>query len=102
MNLLLDTIEAVGPDREAVTKALADVKDHDLIIGPITFDGHGQNSVALITKYVVQDGKWVVWEDSDYASGKRKLTSGASEKKQGPARAGRCQAHHPTALDRCA
>jgi branched-chain amino acid transport system substrate-binding protein len=22
---------------------------------------------------VVQDGKWVVWEDSDYATGKRKL-----------------------------
>jgi len=22
---------------------------------------------------VVQDGKWVVWEDSEYASGKRKL-----------------------------
>ncbi len=74
MNLLLDTIEAVGPDRDAVTKALANVKDHDSIIGPITFDGHGQNTVALITKYVVQDGKWVLWEDSDYASGKRKLT----------------------------
>ncbi len=73
MSLLLDTIEAVGPDREAVTKALANVKDHDSIIGPITFDGHGQNTVALITKYVVQDGKWVVWEDSEYASGKRKL-----------------------------
>jgi branched-chain amino acid transport system substrate-binding protein len=27
----------------------------------------------LITKYVAQDGKWVVWEDSEYASGKRKL-----------------------------
>jgi len=21
----------------------------------------------------VQDGKWIVWEDSDYAKGKRKL-----------------------------
>ncbi len=73
MNLVLDTIEAVGPDRGAITEALAKVKDHQSIIGPITFDGHGQNTVALITKYVVQDGKWVVWEDSDYASGKRKL-----------------------------
>jgi branched-chain amino acid transport system substrate-binding protein len=73
MNLVLDTIEAVGPDRKAITKALAKVKNHDSIVGPITFDGHGQNTVALITKYVVQDGKWVVWEDSDYASGKRKL-----------------------------
>jgi branched-chain amino acid transport system substrate-binding protein len=73
MNLLLDTIEAVGPDRDAITKALANVKNHDSIVGPITFDGHGQNTVPLITKYVVQDGKWVVWEDSEYASGKRRL-----------------------------
>ncbi len=73
MNLVLDTIEAVGPERAAITEALAKVKDHESIIGPITFDGYGQNTVALITKYVVQDGKWVVWEDSDYASGKRKL-----------------------------
>jgi branched-chain amino acid transport system substrate-binding protein len=29
--------------------------------------------VPLISKYVVQDGKWVIWEDSEYASGKRKL-----------------------------
>jgi len=29
--------------------------------------------VPLITKYVAQDGKWVVWEDSDYAKGQRKL-----------------------------
>ena len=42
-------------------------------MGPITFDDHGQNAVPLITKYVAQDGKWVVWEDSEYASGQRKL-----------------------------
>ena len=73
MNLVLDTIEEVGPDREAITEALGDVQDHDSIVGPITFDDHGQNTVALITKYVVQDGQWVVWEDSEYASGQRKL-----------------------------
>jgi branched-chain amino acid transport system substrate-binding protein len=73
MNLILDTIEAVGPDREAITEALGKVKDHDSIVGPVTFDDHGQNMVPLITKYVAQDGKWVVWEDSEYAAGKRKL-----------------------------
>ena len=73
MNLVLDTIEAVGPDRAAVMDALAKVKDHDLIVGPVTFDDHGQNAVPLITKYVAQDGKWVVWEDSEYADGQRKL-----------------------------
>jgi branched-chain amino acid transport system substrate-binding protein len=52
---------------------LAKVNNRDSIIGKITFDDHGQNTVSLITKYVVQDGKWVVWEDSEYATGKRKL-----------------------------
>ena len=73
MNLILDTIERVGPDRRKVTAALNQVKDVDSIVGKITFDAHGQNTVAAITKYVAQDGKWVVWEDSEYAAGKRKL-----------------------------
>jgi len=73
MNLILDTIERVGPDRRKVTAALGNVKDVDSIVGKISFDDHGQNTVAAITKYVAQDGKWVVWEDSEYASGKRKL-----------------------------
>ncbi|MDH3319181.1 MAG: branched-chain amino acid ABC transporter substrate-binding protein [Betaproteobacteria bacterium] len=73
MNLILDTIERVGPDRKKVTAALGNVKNVDSIVGKISFDDHGQNTVAAITKYVAQDGKWVVWEDSEYASGKRKL-----------------------------
>src|SRR5437868_10155747 len=73
MELILDTVEQVGPDRKAVRDALGDVKDRDSIVGKITFDDHGQNTVPLITRYVVQDGKWVLWEDSDYATGKRKL-----------------------------
>jgi len=74
MNLVLDTIEEVGPDRRKVRDALNKVKGRESIAGEITFDDHGQNAVALITKFVVQDGKWVVWEDSEYASGERKLS----------------------------
>src|SRR5438477_1915341 len=73
MELILDTVERVGPDRKAVRDALGDVKDRDSIVGKITFDDHGQNTVPLITRYVVQDGKWVLWEHSEYAPGKRKL-----------------------------
>ncbi len=73
MHLLIDVIEKVGPDRRKVRDELRRTKNADSIVGPITFDDHGQNSVALITKYVVQDGKWVLWEDSEYAAGKRKL-----------------------------
>ncbi len=73
MQLILDTIERVGPDRKKVTDALGNVVNYDSIVGPVTFDDHGQNTVPLITKFVAQDGKWLVWEDSEYASGKRKL-----------------------------
>lgn len=72
-NLILDAIEKVGPNRKLVNAELDATRDHDSIVGKITFDEHGQNTVALITKYVVQDGKWVVWEDSEYGQGTRKL-----------------------------
>jgi branched-chain amino acid transport system substrate-binding protein len=71
--ILMDAIDKVGPDRKKIIGELARVKDKDTIVGKVTFDEHGQNTVPIITKYVVQDGKWVLWEDSDYASGKRKL-----------------------------
>ena len=73
MNMILDAIEKVGQDRKKVIDELADVKDRDSIVGKVTFDDHGQNTVPVITKYVVQDGKFVEWADSEYASGKRKL-----------------------------
>jgi len=73
MKLILDRVEAVGPDRAKVRDALNKTANYDSIVGPVTFDDHGQNAVPIITKYVAQDGKWVVWEDSEYASGKRKL-----------------------------
>jgi branched-chain amino acid transport system substrate-binding protein len=73
MNLIVDTIEKAGPDRKKVVEELGQVKDRDTIVGKVTFDDHGQNTVPLITKYVIQDGKFIVWEDSEYATGKRKL-----------------------------
>ena len=71
--LIMDAIDKVGPDRKKVLAELANVKGRDSIVGKITFDEKGQNIAPIITKYVVQDGKWVVWEDSEYATGKRKL-----------------------------
>lgn len=73
MDMILNSIEKVGPNRKKVIADLGNVKDRDSIVGKITFDDHGQNTVAVITKYVVQDGKFVEWADSEYASGKRKL-----------------------------
>jgi len=72
-HLVIDAIEEVGPDRAKVAQKLKRTKQRDTIIGPVEFDEHGQNTVPLITTHVAQDGKWVVWEDSEYAAGKREL-----------------------------
>jgi branched-chain amino acid transport system substrate-binding protein len=72
-NLVIDAIEKVGPDRKRVRSELNRTRGYQSVVGEITFDDHRQNAVPLITKLVVQDGRWIVWEDSDYASGKRKL-----------------------------
>ncbi len=72
-HLVMEAIEKAGPDRAKITEDLGNVKDRPSVVGPITFDDHGQNITPLTTKYVVQDSKWVVWEDSEYAAGKRKL-----------------------------
>jgi branched-chain amino acid transport system substrate-binding protein len=70
---LIDTIEKVGPNRKAVVEALQNIKEDDTLIGKVTYDAHGQNAIPLMTKYVVQDGKWTIWEDSAYATGQRSL-----------------------------
>ena len=72
-NLIMDAIEKVGPDRKKVLDTLNKTKDAETIIGKVTFDDHRQNVVPLITKYVVENGAWVVWEDSAYGKGQRKL-----------------------------
>lgn len=72
-SLILDAIEKTGPDRRKVMAELNATRDHQSIVGTVTFDDHGQNTVPLITKFVVQDRKWTVWEESEYAKGKRKL-----------------------------
>lgn len=71
--LVCVTVEKAGPDRNAIRDSLRQVRGYESIIGMITFDEHGQNRVPMITKYVVQDGKWVDWESSEYRTGKRTL-----------------------------
>jgi branched-chain amino acid transport system substrate-binding protein len=72
-NLLMDAVEKVGPNRKKVQETLRATKDADTLIGKVSFDDHGQNIVSLVTKYVVENGKWVVWEDSSYGKGQKKL-----------------------------
>jgi branched-chain amino acid transport system substrate-binding protein len=72
--LQMRAIDAVGPDRTKVAEYLhGDTKDVPSLVGPITFDSHGQNVNVKYTSYVVQDGKYVSWKKSEYATGSRKL-----------------------------
>jgi branched-chain amino acid transport system substrate-binding protein len=71
-NLVMDTIEKVGPDRDKVKDTLDGTKGYKSLVGDINFDDHRQNLVSAYP-YVVQDGKWVYWPDSEYSTGKRKL-----------------------------
>jgi branched-chain amino acid transport system substrate-binding protein len=73
-NLIMDAVEKVGPDRKKVLEVLNNTKDVETLIGKVSFDDHRQNIVSLVTKYVVEDGKWQVWEDSSYGKNKRKLS----------------------------
>jgi len=71
--LIMDAAEKVGPSREKVADILFQTDRKNSPIGPIKLDKDGQNVVPAVTAYVSQDGKWTVWEDSEYASGKRVL-----------------------------
>ena len=73
MTLIMDTIEKTGPDREKINDALSKVKDYQAIVGKITFDEYGQNINPKTTLYIVQDGEFIDWNKSEYATGKRKL-----------------------------
>lgn len=71
-NLIIDAIEKVGPDRAKVKGVLNATKGYPALVGEVSFDDHRQNIVRAHI-YVVQDGKWVYWPDSDYAAGKKQL-----------------------------
>ncbi len=74
-NIILEALKKVGPDdKEAIAKTIRAMA-YKGILGTTTFDETGQTELALVTKLVSQDGKWVKWEKSEYGAGKRKLPS---------------------------
>lgn len=72
-NIILEALKQVGPDdKAAIAKAIRNMK-FEGILGTTTFDKNGQTELAPVTKLVAQDGKWVEWEKSAYATGQRRL-----------------------------
>ncbi len=78
-NVIMKAVEKVGPDRAKLVDAIDKTDTFD-IIGHIHFNEYGQNDTPLVTAYVSQNGKWVPWDDSEYASGKRMLPGLALKK----------------------
>ncbi len=73
VNLILEAIKKAGPDdRKALSKAIREMEYHG-ILGVTKFDEFGQTLSGGLNLKVSQDKKWVVWDDSEYAKGKRKL-----------------------------
>ena len=70
--IILDAIKAVGPDRAKIVEYIR-ANSFKGVIGDITWDDHGQNLHGGLTMYINQDGKWVDFEKSEYASGTRTL-----------------------------
>ena len=73
VGIILSALQKVGPDdREALAKAISAVR-YEGLLGETTFDERGQTKLAVVSEFVSQDGKWVIWEDSAYAKGQRRL-----------------------------
>ncbi len=70
--IILDALEKVGPDPAAMIDALHQT-DYSGVVGVTRFDPEGEAIESRVDVVVSQDGKWVIWEDSQYASGQRKL-----------------------------
>jgi branched-chain amino acid transport system substrate-binding protein len=72
-NILLEALKQAGPeDKTAIAKTIRGMAFKG-ILGTTTFDENGQTELAPVSKLVSQDGKWVKWEKSEYATGKRML-----------------------------
>lgn len=71
--IILEAISKVGvEDKAAIAKYIRGIKYKGLM-GETTFDATGQTTNITVSRFVGQDGKWVPWEESEYATGRRKL-----------------------------
>ena len=67
--VIMDIVEKIGPDSsEKVADEIANLDIEDSPIGPVKMDENGQNIKVPYYSYVGQDGNWVIWENSEYAT----------------------------------
>jgi branched-chain amino acid transport system substrate-binding protein len=71
-NIILAALKKVGPDKAKLVDAIRSISYRGLL-GEYTFDSTGQTTLIDMSIMVSQDGKWIDWDQSEYAAGKRKL-----------------------------
>lgn len=72
-NLIMAAVNEVGPkDKTLLAKTIRGMR-YDGILGPTYFDDFGQTLTGGLTLKVSQDGQWLPWDASEYASGARSL-----------------------------
>ncbi len=72
--ILLQALKTLGddPTPEKMVDAISKGTFHG-VMGETTFDEIGQTTLVAVNLNVIQDGQWVFYEDSEYASGVRKF-----------------------------
>ncbi len=70
--IIVKALEQEGPDKEALVDAVVDM-EYSGLLGTTTFNDFGQTENVVSTIFVIQDGKFVPWYDSEYATGDRVL-----------------------------
>ena len=71
-NIIIAALKQVGADKKALVPAITKIQ-YEGLLGPTSFNEVGQTKNIMSTIYVVQDGKWVAWDSSEYKKGTRKL-----------------------------
>jgi len=72
-NMIMAAINKVGPtDKAALAKTIRKMQYRG-VLGLTKFDNFGQTETGGLTMKVSQGGKWVPWEESEYATGAKHL-----------------------------
>ena len=72
-NMIIEAIKKVGPKDKALLAKTIRGMEYKGILGTTKFDEFGQTLSGGLTYKVSQGGKWILWETSEYPTGKRKL-----------------------------
>jgi branched-chain amino acid transport system substrate-binding protein len=68
--VILDALKQVGPDSAKLIDTVVNIESEGLF-GKTSFNEFGQTENIAVTVYIVDDGKWVDYDNSSYFSGKK-------------------------------